>query len=108
MVNANYFSILTRFYCKIKDSYKKFYRDSNLYNKKISKHNRCRRWDSVRPVGTLWGHVDPRGATAFQMSHGLPKAHRQKEERNQSGLVAQSVERSWGIQTGSDSDQEFA
>jgi len=37
MVNANYFSILTRFYCKIKDSYKKFYRDSNLYNKKISK-----------------------------------------------------------------------
>ena len=37
MVNANYFSILTRFYCKIKNSYKKFYRDSNLYNKKISK-----------------------------------------------------------------------
>ena len=37
MVSINYFSILTRFYCKIKDSYKKFYRDSNLYNKKISK-----------------------------------------------------------------------
>ena len=37
MVNANYFNILTRFYCKIKNSYKKFYRNSNLYNKKISK-----------------------------------------------------------------------
>ena len=37
MVNTNYFSILTRFYYKIKDSYKKFYQDSNLYNKKISK-----------------------------------------------------------------------
>ena len=37
MVNANYFNILTRFYCKIKNSCKKFYRNSNLYNKKISK-----------------------------------------------------------------------
>ena len=37
MVSINYFSILSTLYYNIKDSYKKFYRNSNLYNKKISK-----------------------------------------------------------------------
>ena len=37
MVSINYFSILSKLYYNIKNSYKKFYRDSNLYNKKISK-----------------------------------------------------------------------
>ena len=37
MVNTNYFSILNKFYFSIKNSYKKIYRNSNLYNKKISK-----------------------------------------------------------------------
>ena len=37
MVSINYFSILSTLYYNIKNSYKKFYRNSNLYNKKISR-----------------------------------------------------------------------
>ncbi|WP_435113997.1 heparinase II/III family protein [Candidatus Pelagibacter bacterium nBUS_36] len=37
MVNTNYFSIFSTLYYNIKNSYKKFYWNSNLYNKKISK-----------------------------------------------------------------------
>jgi uncharacterized heparinase superfamily protein len=37
MINTNYFGILSKFYFKIKNSYKNLYRNSNFYNKKISK-----------------------------------------------------------------------
>ncbi len=37
MVNANYFGILSKIYFNLKNSYKKFYRNSKFYDKKISK-----------------------------------------------------------------------
>jgi uncharacterized heparinase superfamily protein len=37
MINTNYFGILSEFYFNLKNNYKKFYRNSNFYNKKISK-----------------------------------------------------------------------
>ena len=37
MININYFSILSKFYFNLKNSFKKIYRNSNFYNRKISK-----------------------------------------------------------------------
>ena len=37
MINKNSLGILNKFFFNLKNSYKKFYQNSNFYNKKISK-----------------------------------------------------------------------